>query len=361
MESHSGWRFRGRGAHNNPTGRFESARVLPIDDGWGSLEQEAPAVLETHLHVDSARTIITHNDSPDVPFDHSINPYHGCEHGCTYCYARAMHAFWNHSPGLEFETELYWKPQAPELLEQAFRRSTYQVQDIALGTSTDPYQPIERRLQLTRRILEVFLEYRHPVRIATRSNLILRDLDLLVPLAEQRLLSVFLSVTTLDRSLARQMEPRAPTPARRLEAMAELNRAGIPTGIMTAPLIPGLNEPELEALLKAGKDAGAPWAGYILVRLPHEVKEVFLTWLRGAYPEKAGRVESLLRQARGGELNSPEFGTRFRGEGPIADLLARRFKVTTERLGLSHHSLALDDTLFRRPARVGDQLRLFDV
>lgn len=361
METHDGWRFRGRGAANNPTGRFESRRTLPIDDGWGSLEQPGPAPLETHLHVDSPRAIITTNDSPDIPFDQSLNPYQGCEHGCTYCYARAMHAFWNHSPGLEFETELYYKPTAPQLLEEAFRKPSYQVLDIALGSSTDPYQPIERQLRLTRRILEVFLEYRHPVRIATRSNLILRDLDLLVPLAEQRLLSVFLSVTTLDRSLARQMEPRAPTPARRLEAIAALAEAGIPVGMMAAPLIPGLNEPELEALLKAGKEAGAAWAGYILVRLPHEVKDVFLTWLYQTYPEKAGRVESLLRQARAGALNSPAFGTRMKGEGPVAELIARRFHVTSQRLGLGHKSLELDRTRFRRPARPGDQLRLFDV
>lgn len=352
----------GRGSVNNPTGRFQTLTTDPFDDGWGTWDEtlgQAPPPLHTRLHAEHSRSILSHNDSPDLPFAQSINPYQGCEHGCTYCYARPTHAYWNHSPGLEFETEIYYKADAPALLEEALRKPSYQVQPTLLGANTDPYQPSERKLSLTRRILEVLLAFQHPIRIITRSNLILRDLDLLSSLAEKRLIAVFISFTTLDRQLARQMEPRAPTPSRRLEAIRQLSEAGIPIGVMTAPLILGLNEPELEQLLEAAHDAGATRAGYTLLRLPHEVKDVFLPWLARAYPEKAGRVEALIRSSRGGALNKSEFGTRMRGEGPFAELVRKRFHLTCQRLGLNQEKVILDDSRFAPPPRAGDQLSLF--
>lgn len=352
----------GRGSLSNPTGRFQTLTTDPFDDGWSTWDETLsapPPALQTRLHAEHSRSILTHNSSPDLPFDQSINPYQGCEHGCTYCYARPTHAYWNHSPGLEFETELYYKADAPTLLEDALRKPSYRVQPTLLGANTDPYQPVERKLGLTRRILEVLLAFQHPIRIITRSNLILRDLDLLSALAEKRLVSVFVSLTTLDRKLARQMEPRAPTPSRRLEALTELASAGVPVGVMTAPLILGLNEPELEQLLEAAAATGAKRAGYTLLRLPNEVKEVFLPWLAHTYPEKAGRVEALIRSTRGGELNKSEFGTRMRGEGPFAELVKKRFRVACQRLGLNQEKVALDDSRFAPPPKAGDQLSLF--
>lgn len=355
-------RIRGRGSVSNPTGRFESKSTESFDDGWGTLDDdlaEGPRTRETHLHAETSKSILSHNQSPDIPFDQSINPYQGCEHGCVYCYARPTHAYWNHSPGIEFETEIYYKPDAARLLEEALRKPSYRVQKTMLGANTDPYQPSERKLEITRRILQVLLDFQHPISIITRSNLILRDLDLLTELSKRNLVSVAISITTLDRHLARTMEPRAPAPERRLMAVRRLSDAGIPVGVMTAPMILGLNEPELESLLEAAAEAGAHRAGYTLLRLPHELTEVFFPWLKAHYPEKADRIESYIRTSRDGALNDPNFGTRMRGTGPFAELLRNRFHLTCRRLGLNRSRLELDSQHFAPPARAGDQLRLF--
>jgi DNA repair photolyase len=342
----------------NVAGRFEPFEVVPFDDGWGGLEQPLPR-LETTFTPEASRTIITTNDSPDVPFARSINPYKGCEHGCVYCFARPTHAYLNLSPGLDFESRIFTKPHAARLLRDAMCRRGYRCEPIAVGTNTDPYQPGERRLRITREILELLAEFRHPVSIVTKSNLVLRDLDILATLAEQGLTAVFLSVTTLDRGLARCMEPRAPTPERRLQAVEALCRAGVPTGVLASPMIPGLNDSELERILGAAAAAGARSANYILVRLPHEVKQLFTEWLETHYPSKAKRVLGRLREMRGGRLNDPRFGNRMRGEGNHAELLQRRFEVTCRRLGLSREQPRLDCSRFRPPSRTGDQGRLF--
>jgi DNA repair photolyase len=327
--------------------------------------EDAPARLATTVSPERVRSIITRNDSPDVPFDRSINPYRGCEHGCIYCFARPTHAYLGLSPGLDFESRLFSKPDAPRKLAQELARPGYRCEVIALGANTDPYQPVERDERITRRILEVLADYRHPVSIVTKSNLVLRDLDLLAPMAARRLASVFFSVTTLDRELARRMEPRAPTPARRLEAMRSLSAAGVPTGILASPMIPGLNDGELERILAAAAEAGAVTAGYILLRLPGEVATLFSEWLQAHYPDRKKHVLSLVRQTRAGKLYDPRFGERMRGTGAYAELLARRFAVATKKLGLSRRP-ELDLTQFRVPASSGAakgrtaQLRLFN-
>jgi len=348
---------RGRGAVGNPTGRFEAALRVAEDDGWGLGDAEPPP-LRTTLGVDSARRIITRNQSPDVPFDRSINPYKGCEHGCIYCFARPTHAYLGHSPGLDFESKLYWKPDAPALLEAELRDKKYRAATIALGANTDPYQPVERERQLTRRILEVLADYRHPVGIVTKSNLVLRDLDILAPMAEQGLVRVAVSVTTLDRSLARRMEPRAPTPARRLEAVRELAAAGVPVTVLNAPIVPALNDHEIEAILEAGAEAGAGAAGYVLLRLPLEIAELFQAWLAAHYPDRAKRVMSLVRQTRGGRLYQTEWGKRQSGTGAYAEQIAKRFEMACRRYGLAEGHPPVDETRFRRPPRAGDQLSL---
>jgi DNA repair photolyase len=348
---------KGRGAVGNPTGRFEPAVRVATDDGWG-LGDEELAPLRTTLGVDSARKIITRNQSPDVPFDRSINPYKGCEHGCIYCFARPTHAYLGHSPGLDFETRLYWKPDAPALLEAELRDPNYSAATLALGANTDAYQPIEREQKLTRRILEVLADYRHPVGIVTKSNLILRDLDILAPMAAEGILRVAISVTTLDRGLARRMEPRAPTPARRLEAVRELAAAGVPVTVLAAPILPALNDHEIEKILEAAADAGAGAAGYALLRLPHEIKDLFADWLATHYPNRADRVMSLVRQTRGGKLYQTEWGKRQSGTGPYAEQIAKRFDLARKRHGLHHGHPPIDETRFRRPPRAGDQLEL---
>lgn len=363
-ELHPQQRIRGRGAVTNPNGRFQPQQTQPFDDGWGTLD-ESLAELEqsrpTHLHAEKSRSILSHNNSPDIPFSQSINPYQGCEHGCVYCYARPSHAYWNHSPGIEFETEIYYKPEAAQLLDAELRKPSYKVQSTMLGANTDPYQPSERKLEITRNILKTLLEFRHPISIITRSNLILRDLDLLKALAEQNLVTVAISLTTLSPALARIMEPRAPTPSRRLLAIQGLAEAGVPVGVMTAPMIFGVNEPELEALLEAGARAGARRAGYTLLRLPHELKEVFLPWLQAHFPDRADKVEALIRSSRDGELNKSEFGERMRGTGPFAELLRKRFDVACRKFGLERVRIDLDQSRFRPPPRKGDQLKLFEV
>jgi DNA repair photolyase len=348
---------KGRGAVGNPTGRFEPAVRVATDDGW-ALGDEDLAPLRTTLGVDSTRKIITRNQSPDVPFDRSINPYKGCEHGCIYCFARPTHAYLGHSPGLDFETRLYWKPDAPALLEAELRDPKYHAATLALGANTDPYQPIERERKLTRRILEVLADYRHPVGIVTKSNLILRDLDILAPMAAEGILRVAVSVTTLDRTLARRMEPRAPTPARRLEAIRELAAAGVPVTVLAAPILPALNDHEIEKILEAAAGAGAGAAGYVLLRLPLEIKELFADWLAEHYPDRADRVMSLVRQTRGGGLYQNEWGMRQTGTGAYADQIAKRFDLARKRHSLDQGHPPIDESRFRRPPRAGDQMKL---
>ncbi len=349
---------RGRAALSNPSGRYERHRHVPLDDGWEDFDPD-PNAIRTTVTPEATHSIITRNDSPDVPFDQSINPYKGCEHGCIYCFARPSHAYLGLSPGLDFESRIFSKPDAPALLERELARPNYRCDVLALGANTDPYQPVERRLKLTRRILEVLSKHEHPVSIVTKSNLILRDLDLLVPMAQKNLAGVMISITTLDTKLARCMEPRAPTPERRIQCIGALTDAGVPVGVLTSPMIPGLNDSELEAILKASAEAGAVSAGYILIRLPREVKELFTEWLEDHWPDKASRVLGLLRQAHGGELYDPGFGVRMRGTGPYAEMLRKRFEVCCRRYGLNEGHTPLDRGRFRVPPQRGDQMFLF--
>ena len=353
---------KGRGAISNPTGRFETATRQAVDDGWARVagdegEDDTPP-LQTTVIVDSTKSIIARNDSPDIAFDQSINPYRGCEHGCIYCFARPTHGYFGLSTGLDFETKIFAKPEAARLLEAELRQPKYVPSPIAMGTNTDPYQPLERQWKITRSILEVLATYNHPFSIVTKSALVLRDLDLIQPMAAKNLARVFLSVTTLDRHLANKMEPRASTPTRRLAAIKALSEAGVPTGVMAAPMIPALNDGEMEAILTAAREAGAISAGYTLLRLPHEIKDLFQEWLQTHAPLKAKHVLSLIRGVRGGRLNDPNFGSRQRGEGPYADLLAKRFRLACERLGFNRHDWHADTSQFRRPPKAGDQLRL---
>ena len=348
---------KGRGAVTNATGRFETYEKIRIHDGWDYKEEATPLV--TSLTEDTSRTIIATNDSPDIGFNQSINMYRGCEHGCIYCFARPTHAYLGLSPGLDFESRLFFKPRAAELLEQALRAKSYKVDPIALGTNTDPYQPVEREQQLTRQILQVLDRFNHPVTIVTKSALVTRDLDILAPMAARNLARVALSITTLDAGLARAMEPRAATPGRRLAAVRELAAAGVPVTIMAAPMIPALNDHELEAILTAGTEAGAKSAGTLLVRLPMEIKALFEEWLRAHVPGRAEHVLSLMRQAHGGKLYNAEWGVRQRGTGPYAELLQMRFRKAAARLGLNLERRPLDREVFKVPPRTGDQMSLF--
>lgn len=348
---------KGRGAISNRTPRFEARARVAIDDGWDGDGEPLPP-LRTTVGVDAARRIIATNESPDIPFDRSINPYRGCEHGCIYCFARPTHAYYGLSPGIDFETKLFQKPDAPQLLEQELRNPRYRPAVIVLGANTDPYQPIERDLQLTRRILQVLAEFRHPVAIVTKSPLVLRDLDILAPLAAQSLAMVTLSVTTLDRTLARKMEPRAATPGRRLAAIRALGEAGVPVGVLAAPMIPALNDTELEAILAAAAEAGATSAGYTLLRLPLEIRDLFVEWLEAHFPDRAARVMSLVRNTRGGADYDSRWGLRTRGTGVYADLLATRFRLARRKLGLDKRRFDLDTDRFQPPPAKGDQLSL---
>jgi len=349
---------KGRGATANPEGRFEPRRVEAIwDDREPGSGDPSPA---TQLFVDSARHILTRNDSPDVPFDVSVNPYRGCEHGCAYCFARPTHAFLNLSPGLDFETKIFTKPHAATLLRRELSKPGYVCQPIALGTNTDPYQPVERRERITRRLLEVLVEHRNPFSIVTKSALVLRDLDLIAEQAAAGRASVFLSVTTLDAGLAGRLEPRAAAPHRRIATLRALSEAGVPCGVLASPMIPALNDHELESILEAGAGAGACYAGYILVRLPHEVKEVFSDWLAQHEPGRAAKILGRIRDARGGKLNDPRFGARMRGDGPYAEMLARRFEVARRRLGFQTHRPQLDVSAFRAPQPPGAPRGLFE-
>jgi DNA repair photolyase len=349
---------RGRGARSNATGRFESLVQEAFDDGWTDADA-APPKLRTTLSIDRARTILNRNDSPDIGFDRSINPYRGCEHGCIYCYARPTHAYLGLSPGLDFESQLYVKPEAAKLLEAELSRPRYVCERIQLGANTDPYQPIERQLRVTRGVLEVLERFRHPVGITTKNAMITRDADVLGRMGRAGLACAAMSITTLDRKLARAMEPRASTPQRRLEAVRAMTDAGLPMMVSVAPIIPGLNDHEIEAILERGAEAGARHAHFTVLRLPLEIKDLFREWLETERPQRAARVMSLVRQMRGGRDYDSQWSLRMKGEGPIADLIAARFKAACKRFGLNGDRLSLDTAQFRPPPKAGDQLPLF--
>ncbi|QFY43408.1 PA0069 family radical SAM protein [Candidatus Methylospira mobilis] len=345
-------KYKGRGSISNAAGRFEKQSRQDVDDGWGNQDAELPP-LNSEVIIDASRSLITYNDSPDIPFDRSINPYRGCEHGCIYCYARPTHAYLGLSPGLDFESRILIKPDAASLLRQELSKPGYRCAPLALGSNTDPYQPLERQHELMRQIVEILAETGHPLSIVTKSALIERDLDLLAPMAAQGLVSVGISITTLDRSLARTLEPRASAPQRRLETLARLSEAGIPTVAMVAPVIPALNDHEMEDIVKAAHAAGAVGAEFILLRLPLEVAELFEEWLRHHFPLKADHVLSLIRQSRGGKAYDPAFHQRLRGSGVYAELIAQRFGLICRRLGLNRSPPELRTDLFRKPHPYG--------
>lgn len=352
-----GERRRGRGALSNASGRFDREVREEVDDGWGSIA--TLGAFETQVQTEVARTIITTNDSPDISFDQSINPYRGCEHGCVYCYARPSHAYLGHSPGLDFETKLYAKTNAAEVLERTLANPKYEVKMIALGSNTDPYQPIEKRLNITRSILEVLARANHPVGIVTKSALVVRDLDILAPMAERGLVKVALSITSLDRKIARAMEPRAATPMRRLEAVRQLSAAGVLAAVMVAPIVPGLTDSEIERVLTAARDAGAGQAGYVMLRLPLELKALFREWLAAEFPDRADRVISLLQSMHGGQDYVSTFGHRQKGSGPYAEQIAQRFRLAVRRLGFDQRRDALRTDLFKPPVLAGMQYPMF--
>ncbi len=350
-------RRRGRGTLSNASGRFEPIARVAFDDGWRSLEELPP--FQTTVSVDSTRKIVTRNTSPDISFDRSINPYRGCEHGCVYCFARPTHAFLGLSAGLDFESKLFVKPDAPQLLERELSAPGYEPRTIAIGTNTDPYQPIERKYQVMRGILEVLERAGHPVGIVTKSSLILRDLDILAKLAERNLVKVAISVTTLDPTLARTMEPRAATPGRRLEALRQLSAAGVPTSVMVAPVIPAINDADIERILDAAAIAGVKGAGYVLLRLPLEVRDLFIEWLNTNFPDRANHVMKLIRDMRGGKDYDATFGKRMTGTGPYAWMIGRRFETACEKLGLNKAKRSLATEHFRSPRPRAEQLSLF--
>ena len=352
-----GQRLRGRGADTNRAGRYEATDRVAFDDGWDIAEEER--IVRTEVRLERPRSAITYNRSPDLPFDRSINPYRGCEHGCIYCYARPSHAWLNLSPGLDFETRLIVRPGIAGVLEAELRKPAYRVQPVALGTNTDPYQPVERDLGLMRELLGVLSAFRHPLWITTRGTTIERDIDLIAPMAAEGLAAVSISVTTLDEGLARRMEPRAPAPRRRLQIIERLARAGIPVRIQVSPLIPALTDHELEAVMQAGRDAGAGFANSIPLRLPLEVSQLFQDWLQTTVPDRAARVMGRVRELHGGKDYDAAFGTRMRGQGLWAELIHRRADLARKRLGLGDGLPPLRTDLFAPPARPGDQLALF--
>ena len=349
---------RGRGARSNPDNRFEELGRELIDDGWGSLDQEPPP-LRTTLTKDTSRSIINYNQSPDVGFDRSINPYRGCEHGCVYCFARPTHAYLGLSPGLDFESRLFYKPDAAALLRKELAAPNYRCAPIAVGINTDAYQPVERRLRITRELLEVLCECNHPFSLVTKSWLVERDIDLLANMASKQLVQIMVSITTLRHELARIMEPRAAAPARRLKTIQRLHEAGIPVGVLVAPLIPVLTDGEMETILDRAKAAGASSAGYVLLRLPYEVKDLFREWLVEHEPTKADHVMQRIRDCRGGKEYVSEFGTRMRGTGIFADLLGQRFSIASQRLGFQPPQI-LDTSYFNAPRQVKAQIEMFE-
>jgi DNA repair photolyase len=349
-------RRRGRGAVSNRSGRFESYVSFASDDGWGTLDElEA---FKTEVLTERPAKIISSNKSPDIKFDKSINPYRGCEHGCVYCYARPTHTYLGLSAGIDFESKLFVKENAAKLLEKELAADGYQPQTIAFGANTDAYQPIERQYRVTRSLLEVLDRANHPVSLITKSATIVRDIDILSGMAERGLVKAAISITTLDRKLARAMEPRASTPEKRLEALRLLSEAGVPTAVVVAPIIPALNDPEIETILKRATAAGATEAGYVVLRLPHELRGLFREWLQTHYPDREAHVFSLLRSMRDGKENDSTWGRRMRGSGPYAWQLGRRFEIATKRLGLNEHRLNLRTDLFRPPVMQGQQMKL---
>ena len=350
-------RRRGRGAQSNFSGRYATEARVIFDDGWQSLEELPP--FKTTVGLDTARKVISRNDSPDIGFDRSINPYRGCEHGCVYCFARPTHAYLGLSPGLDFESRLFAKPDAPRLWEKELAAQDYEPRMIAIGTNTDPYQPIEREQKIMRGILEVLERAGHPVGIVTKSALVTRDIDILQRMASRNLAKVAISVTTLDPKLARAMEPRASTPPKRLEALQQLSQAGIPTTVMVAPVIPALNDSEIERILDAAAHAGVNEASYVLLRLPLEVRDLFREWLMAHYPDRYRHVFTLIRDMRGGRDYDSQWGTRMKGTGPMAWMIGRRFEIACEKLGLNKRRSKLTTDHFVRPKRGGQQLSLF--
>jgi DNA repair photolyase len=349
--------LKGRGALSNPRGRFDRTGLEAFDDGW--YQEEAPASVATSVQPDRARGVITTNDSPDIGFDYSINPYRGCEHGCIYCYARPSHAYLGLSSGLDFETRLFYKSDARNVLRAELARPGYVCKPIMLGANTDPYQPVERQLQVTRAMLETLAAARHPVSIVTKGVLIARDIGILADMARERLATVTISLTTLDAETKRTLEPRAAAPQARLKLVRALASAGIPVGVLVAPVVPAITDHETESILEAAAAAGATSAGYVLLRLPYEVKDLFREWLAQHYPQRARHVMSLVRDARGGRDNDPGFGTRMRGIGPYAELLRSRFDLARRRFGLEPaRARALDTTRFRPPVPASPQLQL---
>jgi DNA repair photolyase len=351
---------RGRGARSNSSGRYESQAREAFDDGWTPDEPD-PKAFRTEVQAEKARTVITHNDSPDVGFSASLNPYRGCEHGCIYCYARPAHAYMGLSPGLDFEQKLFFKPEAARVLEAELSKPKYVPETVHIGGNTDPYQPQERVLKVTRSLIEVLSRFNHPFSVISKSALVLRDLDLIAPMAQRNLARVAISITSLDRKLARSMEPRAATPEKRLDAVRRLTDAGVPVIVMFAPVIPGLNDHEMEAVLERAAEAGAVGAGYVALRLPLEIKDLFREWLQTDHPDRAARVMSLVRQMRGGRDYDPQWGSRMTGQGPLADLMGKRFAAAKKRYGLHQRWEPLDLTQFRVPPKPGDQIDLFGV
>jgi len=345
---------RGRGAPSNETGRFETQRREALDDGW-TLEEVEP--LRTQVTPERARTILTRNDSPDISFDRSINPYRGCEHGCAYCFARPTHTYMGLSAGLDFESRLFVKENAAELLEKELAAPRYKPEVVALGANTDAYQPIERQYRVTRSVLEVLARTNHPVGIVTKSNLVLRDLDLLAPMAAKGLAKVYISITTLDRDLARRMEPRAPTPERRLEAVEALARAGVPVGVLVAPIVPAINDAEVEKILARAHAAGASEAGYVTLRLPLELRELFRDWLAVNFPDRLERTMSLVRSMHGGKDYEAQWGLRMAGSGPYAWMIGRRFEIAAAKLGFADKRYGLRTDLFTPPATAKAEVR----
>ena len=351
---------KGRGALSNPEGRFETVRKQAEEDGWHRPvePEDEPAPLETILKPDPTRSIISRNDSPDIPYSQSINPYKGCEHGCIYCYARPSHEYLNLSPGLDFETKIFFKPEAAALLDAELRKPGYKPASITLGSNTDPYQPAEKKLGITRSILETLQRFEHPVSIITKSTLVTRDVDILAAMAQKNLATVFVTLTTLDHGLKRSLEPRAASPEGRLRAMATLTQAGVPVGVMTAPIIPMINDAELERMLELAAAAGAQGAGYVLLRLPWQLKDLFREWLATHYPLKAEHVMSLINQSRGGKDYDSGFGTRMRGTGQFAELISKRFALACKRLDLGFRRMRLTTEHFRVPS-AGGQMDLW--
>lgn len=351
-------RPRGRGAVSNASGRYERERREPFDDGWQT-HDATPPKLKTTLIKDSSRSILSTNDSPDIAFNKSVNPYRGCEHGCVYCYARPSHAFWGYSAGLDFESVLFFKPGAAAQLDKTFRKPGYKPEPIMIGANTDPYQPVERRLRITRTLLETCLKFKHPVSVITKSASIMRDVDVLAELAKLGLVKAALSITTLDRKLARAMEPRAATPDRRFEAVEALSESGVPVTVMMAPIIPGLTDHEIEPLLQRCAEAGADNASYVLLRLPLEVRDLFIEWLEAERPAAARKIMKLVRETRGGQDYDATFHKRGVGEGPVAALIAQRFRAALMRYGLDTPRRKLRVDLFERPLEEGRQMSLF--